>query len=133
VSGGPVVTIFCDGPNDERHPRYIIGQYQQYLVGRATAWFPLDRWSYDGRSGRTVNVTQRYFVDDAPQDATPSVEHEKLRMQFRVACPRCRLDEKRKLDSEKDFVAALFDLFNRMASGGHPEVAARLLVELALR
>lgn len=126
----PVITVYCDGPPNQPHPRYVIDQYRRHRVGDQAAWLPLERWSYRGATGRTAHVTQRYFLGAAPQERTPDVTSDDFRMQFVLFCPECNFNEKRDMSRGKDVMAALFDIFDRMDTAGTDEIGVRLLSTL---
>ena len=87
---GPIITIYCDGPDDARHEREVITQYQQYRVGIELAWFPLERWNYRGKTGRT-RLTQQYVMNDKPQADLPDVHDDGFRVRFQLPeCSQCR-------------------------------------------
>ena len=128
-----VITIYCDGPTDAPHPRYVIDQYQHHRVGDQLAWLPLEQWSYRGATGRTAQVTQRHYIGDTPQQHTPDVTDDQFRMRFALRCPKCKFDQKRDMGRGTDVMAELFDTFDRMTDAGADEIPIRLLAQLIFR
>lgn len=61
-----VVTIYCDGPPEQPHDRFMVAQFGLKAIvnytgdvedSRSTGhWLPVERWEYKGRTGRQGRV-----------------------------------------------------------------------------
>jgi hypothetical protein len=123
----PVVTIYCDGPEDDRHDRWVVDQYERDIRG---GWTPRSNWEYRGHSGRSAQSTVRSFIGETPEDAADFLDQE-FRMQLAIRCPRCKFNELRNFDADgPNWFHVLRPVFDKMLDAGVEEIPARLLVRL---
>ena len=63
---GPTVIVYCEGPPDWTHERFVVACYRQYLSGATPVWIPQRRWEHRGRRGYTRAVQQFHRPGRAP-------------------------------------------------------------------
>ena len=110
----PVIEVFCEGPRDHRHDRFLVAAYRRAhatVTARPALWTPLPSW-------RGVQLYP------AEEFAPHPDESGWLRLHLR--CRRCGLDAKHK--AEPGFITTMFAVFDSLWLGGHGDIEVRGLV-----
>lgn len=100
----PVIVVYCQGPPDATHDRYIIAAYQRSHTTETPTpalWVPL-------REYRGVRLRN---VEHYRHTTAPGFTDRRAWLGFRFRCGRCPLDEKRSEDDRRvgDRIYAVFD------------------------
>lgn len=103
--GLPVIVVYCQGPPDDPHERYIVAAYQRTHTTPTTgpaAWTELTHWN--GVRLRRVAI-RRYDTRPEP------LRRPGAWLGYRFRCSWCPLDEKRVADDRNigDKIFAVFD------------------------
>ena len=59
--------VYCEGPPDATHERFVVAHYRQYLFGNTLMWLPQQRFEHRGRRGHTHAVQRFIGPDGRPQ------------------------------------------------------------------
>ncbi|HTZ14972.1 MAG TPA: hypothetical protein VMC78_15335 [Mycobacterium sp.] len=131
--GDYTITVYCDGPADARHERYVVISYVRLFGDDLPAgrdWVPARQWI--DASGR-VRLTREHQVHQKrsrPQNSRlrdAGIPH--VHYQYRFPCGRCKFDERRKIDLRS--ADRLDGVFDRLAEDGEYEISVRELIERA--
>ena len=105
----PVIVVYCEGPPDDRHDRYIIAAYQRHhttptdpaTVGPG-GWIELTHWN-----GVRLRRVKQGRYDTQPEP----LRRPGAWLGYRFRCGRCPLDEKRSEDDRNvgDKIYTVFD------------------------
>jgi hypothetical protein len=120
------VIIYCEGPPDWTHERFVVACYQPHLVGTASAWIPQPRFEYRGRRGHTRAV-QRFVGPDGHPQPNQDVPDADSRLKLLFRCPECGFKWQRYTDTGPDVIAAMFTAFDGIAAAGDDEISVRAL------
>ena len=118
--------VYCEGPPDATHERFVVAHYQQYLSGNTLVWLPQPRFEHRGRRGHTHAVQQFIGPDGHPQ-ANQDTPIDGGRIKIRLHCDECGYDRNRRTDTGPDVLAAMFAVFDTLAAAGHDEISVRAL------
>jgi hypothetical protein len=120
----PTMIVYCEGPPDWTHERFVVACYRQYLIGTTPAWIPQPRFEHRGRRGHTRAV-QRFIGPDGHPQANQDVPDADSRLKLRFHCPQCGFKWQRCTDAELDPLAAMFTVFGKLAAAGGDEISVR--------
>ena len=118
--------VYCEGPPDATHERFVVAYYRQHLVGDTLRWILQPRFEHRGRRGHT-HAVQRFIGPDGHPQANQDMPVQGGRINLRLSCDECGYDWNRRTDTGPDVLAAMFAVFNTLAAAGHDEISVRAL------
>lgn len=115
------IAVYCEGPRDLSHERYIISEFDKMQVGfeGELNWINSRTWTDDeGRIRRAI----------PPKETRGRGRDGVMFVKTRFKCPRCGLDEQR-----QGFGLAISAILDKLNTAGMDEISVQNLLRLADR